>query len=203
LTKPEIIRLEASQFDRAVGMLGRAFHDYPIMCYAAPDAARRARAVPRLYGGILRYCLWYGEVYTTSDAAGAACWLPPGGEHAGFFGMVRAGMLGIPFRFGWKGFGRLQAFDIVAQRLHRKHAPGRHWYLWAIGVEPEHQGKGIGHRLVRPVMARADAAGVPCYLETHKEANVPLYERCGFQLVEQVTVPGHPGTVYAMLHRPG
>ena len=38
--------------------------------------------------------------------------------------------------------------------------------------------------MLRPVLAQADAAGVPCYLETETERNVAFYRRRGFEVVK-------------------
>jgi ribosomal protein S18 acetylase RimI-like enzyme len=196
------IRLTAEHLDHATHVLGRAFENYPLMVYALPDAARRLRGVLQLYGSILRYGLARGEIYTTEGVMGAACWLPPNRAFPSFLGMVRAGMLRVPFRFGWAGFQRLSAVDQVATELHRIHAPGPHWYLWAIGVDPEHQGRGVAGNLMQPIFARADADALPCYLETHKEANVRIYERYGFGVAAQSRVADYPGNIWAMTRPP-
>jgi GNAT superfamily N-acetyltransferase len=112
-------------------------------------------------------------------------------------------MLRVPLIFGWSGFQRLHAYDVVAQKLHRTHAPGNHWYLWAIGVQPEQQGKGIGGQLMAPILSRADRESTPCYLETHVESNVRVYERAGFKVTFKSDVPGHPLPVWAMFRTPG
>jgi ribosomal protein S18 acetylase RimI-like enzyme len=203
VSSSEAIRLALEQFEPAADLLGRAFVDYPLMQYAVPDMARRPRAARALYASVLWYTLRYGESYTTAGLEGVAGWLPPAAPFPRFWRMLRSGMLVLPVRFGWSGFGRLQAADVVAEERHRAHAPGPHWYLWAIGVDPPHQRRGIAGRLMRPVLDRADQAGLPCYLETHRDSNVRVYERSGFQVVSQSPVPGHPLTVWAMLRRPG
>jgi hypothetical protein len=40
------------------------------------------------------------------------------------------------------------------------------WYLFIVGVTPSTHGQGIGWRLIEPVLADADDAGVNCCLET-------------------------------------
>src|SRR5690606_19676092 len=97
----------------------------------------------------------------------------------------------------------LTAYDDVARRLHHQHAAMPHWFLAAVGVEPARQGQGIGSRLLRPMLARADSQGLPCWLDTHQEQNVRLYERLGFQVRERAVVPGHPLPVYGMLRPVG
>jgi ribosomal protein S18 acetylase RimI-like enzyme len=200
---PEAVPLDNERFGRAAGALVRAFMDYPLMEYTVPDTTRRRRACVSLYSSVLRYTLRFGEAYTTLDVQGAAGWLPPDRPFPEFWRMARAGMLGVPFAFGWTGFQRLQAMDKVAEEQHHKHAPGPHWYLWVIGVAPEHQGRGLAGRLMQPVLDNADERQLRCYLETHKESNVPVYERYGFRVVSKTPVPGQPLTVWAMLRRPG
>jgi GNAT superfamily N-acetyltransferase len=186
----------------AIAVLERAFQDYPLMEFAVPEPGQRAAAVRSLYGGILRYCYRFAEAYTTPAIEGAAGWLPPGQRLPGFFRMVRSGMLGVPWHFGWSGFGRLHALDSVAQRLRQAIAPMPHWYLWAIGVDPGHQGKGVGARLLAPILTRADEAGLPCYLETHKEKNLHFYQSHGFRVESFADGPGTPIRAWGMLRPP-
>jgi hypothetical protein len=40
------------------------------------------------------------------------------------------------------------------------------------------------------------------YLETNKEANVPLYEHYGFDLMKEELIPKSPVTHYAMVRHP-
>ena len=65
-----------------------------------------------------------------------------------------------------------------------------HWYLAILSVSPESQGKGHGGALLRPGLERADAEGLPAYLETQRERNLGFYERHGFELVEKLMIDG-------------
>jgi ribosomal protein S18 acetylase RimI-like enzyme len=196
----EIIRLAPNQFPEARLTLGQAFEDYPLMCYA--KAEDRLEAVTSLYGSILWDCLQWGEVYAASDFAGVVCWLPPGQTTPGLVREIRSGMLKLPWHFGWTGFRRLLAYEDVALKLHHAHAPGSHWYLWVIGVRPQDQGQGLAGQLVAPILARADGESLPCYLETHVEANVNIYKRLGFEVTSKSTPEGHPLPVWGMIRRP-
>jgi ribosomal-protein-alanine N-acetyltransferase len=54
--------------------------------------------------------------------------------------------------------------------------------IHTIGVDPAWQGKGIGRALLRALLARADEAAAPVYLEvrTDNAAAIGLYEAHGF-----------------------
>ncbi|MGZ5348523.1 MAG: GNAT family N-acetyltransferase, partial [Solirubrobacterales bacterium] len=54
------------------------------------------------------------------------------------------------------------------------------------------QRSGAGTALIRPGLERADAEGMPCYLETQRRSNIPFYERFGFELVEEVGLDDSP-----------
>lgn len=182
--------------------LARAFFDYALMAYALPDEERRARGVAALYDALLSDSWRHGEVYVTDDGAGVACWLPPGRVHMTTFRQLRAGMLSVPLRFGPTGFRRLLAYDAIGRAMHRAQAPMPHWYLAAIGVAPERQGQGVAGTLMQPVLQRADAAGLPCYLETHRELNVRIYEKHGFNLLRRAAPRGHQIPIWTMLRPP-
>jgi len=85
--------------------------------------------------------------------------------------------------------------------LHRQVMPQPHWYLWALGVDPAYQGRGIGGSLLEPVFARARDAGFACYLETQTESNVGFYRKQGFDLLHEAEFPEANLQLWFM-HRP-
>lgn len=177
-------RLQPAQHRQAGEMLARAFYDDPLSVYLVPHDAKRARVLPWLYERVVRYGAMYdGELLVTPNSVdGVAVWLPPGLSHTPITWLIRAGLALTPLKFGLGATGRFMAANHV-ERLRAKLAPEPHWYLWVIGVEPERQGRGLGSSLIEPMIARADADGLPCYLETHKERNVTFYEKHGYNAV--------------------
>jgi ribosomal protein S18 acetylase RimI-like enzyme len=198
----QIVRLGPDGYAAARLLLGRAFCDYNLMVYCQSDDARRLTAATTIYGALMMDCVYNGQVHAAPDCHGVACWHPPGVGGAGFWRDVRSGMLAVPFRLGLAGFRRLLPYGEAGKRLHHEHAPMPHWHLSVIAVDPEHQGRGIASRLMQPMLDRADAERLHCYLDTHQDRNVRLYERHGFEVAERFEPPGHPLPVYAMLRRP-
>lgn len=200
----EIVRLSGDRVDEAGAVLAAAFQDDPFVAYLLPDPERRRGRAGRWFMTTgVRYALRYGEVYATGgDVAGAAVWLAPGGTEMTVPRMARAGMLAAPLRIGPGAFVRLMRFAGFEETLQHRHAPGPHWYLIVLGVDPAHQGEGIGGRLIAPVLAKADAAGRPCYLETMSEANLAFYRRHGFEVVGEGAAPAGGPYVWAMRREP-
>jgi ribosomal protein S18 acetylase RimI-like enzyme len=196
------VRLAPSQKDHAAQVLARAFQNDPMYRIVIPEDDKRAKKLLWLFGKVVYYSLLYGEVYATPALEGVVCWLPPGQTELTVGRMIRTGLPGIVLRFGWAAYRRFDDNLAYAGSLHQRYAPEPHWYLWAIGVEPSCQGKGIGGELIKPVLTSASAAGTPCYLETHNESNVHFYERHGFKVVSKGKVPKHSLQVWAMLREP-
>jgi ribosomal protein S18 acetylase RimI-like enzyme len=73
-------------------------------------------------------------------------------------------------------------FAVLGQ-MDAAHPAFEHWYLPWLAVRPGARGAGLGERLLAHGLARADAQGVPVYLETPNPRAVPLYERHGFEVV--------------------
>jgi hypothetical protein len=74
----EPILLSGAQSDASANLLARAFQDDPLMGHVLPNAQRRERLLPVLFRIVVRYCLRYGAIYTTSAFEGVVCCLPPG-----------------------------------------------------------------------------------------------------------------------------
>lgn len=65
-----------------------------------------------------------------------------------------------------------------------------HVHLGPIGVVPELQGHGIGSQMIAVYCEQLDGAEVAGYLETDKLENVRLYERFGFEVLDEAVVLG-------------
>ena len=93
--------------------------------------------------------------------------------------------------------------DLLAtfEKMDEWHPDEEHWYLPIVGVEPNAQGRGLGGALMRHATARADAQGVPAYLESSNPRNISLYERHGFEVMGEIQIGAGP-LVTPMLRRP-
>ena len=201
-TATEITRLAERQIEEAGEMLGRAFFDNPMAVYLLPAAATRARPLTWMFDRTARYGHLFGEVYTTTGKVdGAAIWLPPGSPPISGERVIRAGMAAMSEEMGPEAFQRLMIMKRTMDGLRARDVPEPHWYLWTLGVDPPRQGQGVGGALLQPVLARADEAGQPCYLETDKARNVPFYRKHGFVVLVEGDLP-NGGMHYWTMKRP-
>jgi ribosomal protein S18 acetylase RimI-like enzyme len=185
--------LAHADLPRAAATLARAFHDDPIFEWALPDPERRALVLPVFFAAVTRVAMYHNETYTTPDIPGVAVWYPPDPPPATRSQVKESGMLDLPDAFGRDDYERFRAGIDVLEHLHKRDMAQPHWYLGVLGVDPAMQGRGIGSALIAPVLDRADAARLPCYLETEKEINVAFYRRHGFEvIVEDSVADGGP-----------
>lgn len=113
--------------------------------------------------------------------------------------VVRSGLYATPLKMGLAAYRRFDIYMGYAEKFHEHYAPEPHWYLWAIGVDPANQGRGIGSRLMQSILMRASADGTACYLETGIEGNIRFYEKHGFKVVGEGRAPKQGVRVWAML----
>ena len=187
----QTVYMTAAQIAESGDVLGRAFFDDPLTTWVLPDDAKRAKILPWFFAKAATVGHRYGEVYTTPGRVeGNAIWLPPGGTKLTIPRMAATGMLMAPLKFGIPTFLRFMKVLNHLEHLHDLAVPEPHWYLFVLGVDPPRQGQGLGGTLLAPILARADADNVPCYLETQKTRNVTFYQKHGFEVVVEEDLPG-------------
>jgi ribosomal protein S18 acetylase RimI-like enzyme len=196
----DVRRITAAEAPAVVDVLTRAFDDDPLANWAVAQDRKRASRMRLFFDSPVRsLALRHNEVYSTPAIEGAAVWFPPGaygkfglrGQARTLVDMVRCT---TPRRFPTV----MRAFNLV-----EKHHPKQpHWYLMALGVEPELQGLSIGTQLLAPVLERCDAEGMPAYLESSRERNLPLYERNGFTVTRAFPVAEGAPTIWLMWREP-
>jgi GNAT superfamily N-acetyltransferase len=180
-------------------MLARAFDDDAWFRWLLPDAPRRYAVLRRFFGAGVTDSRLHGRVDVAVEdnlIAAAACWLPPGAYPPSVGRQLRQGLAvaaAVP------SFPKRVGIAVrVLNELQRVHPKDEHWYLAILGTDPSRWRRGLGSRLLEPVLAGADEEGIPCYLETQAERNLAFYGRHGFSVVQEVRVAGCPLPLWTM-----
>ena len=196
------VRIGRQSVVAAAAVCEEAFRDAPLTRHFFPDVVERGRGALEMFRFMVNYTVLYGVANAPGPGIeGVACWLPHTTATMTLWRVFRAGGL-WGLHVSGESRRRVMATDeyLLAQR--RRIAQGEHLYLQVIAVKPEHQGKGMGGRMLRYVLERADADSIPCYLETFGDDHVSLYRHFGFEVAESGIIPGMQEPVFLMSHAP-
>ena len=187
---------QAAVSDRAsvVNTMTLAFAADPANRWYLPDADRFLTYFPKVVEAFLDASINSGSCYITPGCEGAAIWLPPGesGDEAAMEAIIAEAAppeVLEPMGALFASFESYHPHDADC------------WYLPLIGVDPGHQGKGIGAALMKHATSMFDEHGALSYLESSTPRNVPLYQRHGFEILDQIPFGDAGGIVTPMLRK--
>lgn len=184
---PEVRQATTEDVPRLKAMLAEAFFDDPVFGWLIPDESKRRARLRRYFGIDLRHLtLPRGRVWASSDLTGAALSLPPGKWRVPpHVSVLQGSAFGVQI-------ARAARMAAAMEWRHMRLVREPHYYVRDIGVHPEEQGKGLGGALMRPTLDRCDRERLPAYIEASSERSAALYERLGFEHIEELHVGGSP-----------
>ncbi len=179
--------------------LADAFVDDPVFSFLRPGRLRQQARLRRMLAAELElYVLRNGgTVWTTSGYDGAVAVLPPGGWE-----MPKSATGKETLRWMWAFRTRLPRAISVGRAMEQRHLREPHFYVRTVGVRSALQGQGVGTMLMQPTLERADAAGLPAYIEASSERSAALYERLGFLHLGAFELPDGGPPVWPMRRPP-
>ncbi len=188
------VRLASDAEMTAVGnILGSAFTNDPVMNWFCP--------APDIYGYLflndaLGLYQQHDHVFINRSQTGAAMWLPPNISTHAPFSMTSLAMIWQIFWHG--GAAALLRGQLIQDTMKQHHITEPHYYLHAIGARLDCQGKGVGSALMKQGTRICDEHDMPAYLESSNVKNNPLYERFGFEIIEEVQLPDGGPSFWSM-----
>lgn len=188
-----------------VEVLTDAFADEEQFRWLQPDDATRRLLTRALFEGSARYLYpaRRGAMVAVADGVivGCALWAAPGAWKARWWQQLRAApaMLRAAAPKALREFG--DRGTRLTSALNAAHPTQPHWYLAALGIRPEWQGRGVGRLLLTAGQERCRKDGLPAYLEC-RDVLVPYYARFGFRPVVSVDVPAGSPAQTGMLADP-
>ena len=185
MAAPILHRVRPAGVVRVLPCLVRAFWDYPETRHLLPNEDLRRRVLPRYLGTDARDSARLDGLEAVSRdgvAVGAAAWLPPGAYPVPWSRQLAQALHLVPIAPWALGAFREARHGQGANRGHHRRAEPHYW-LRALGVDPDCQGSGVGTQLVRSMLQRADAHNRGAFLFTATAANAKWYESFGFAVL--------------------
>ncbi len=174
-------------------ILADAFHEDSVVRWIIPDS----KYDQKFFTIDLRQAyLPYRHCWVLAGGEGAACWLPPEAEVKGAPILpLLSVFVPIILKYGFQCVKR----GGVIEQVFAEHRPKQaHYYLHMLGARHDQQGKGVGSALLTEGLKVVDQKGMPAYLESSNESNLPLYERFGFRTTSEQTLGNDGPRVWFM-----
>jgi GNAT superfamily N-acetyltransferase len=137
------------------------------------------------FQGPILYCGEFGHVYATSDRLEGI--VPGEYSTMNMRRLMQAGSMKMVFRMGPRLLMRAPRMRRVFAPLEtdrQEHMSGRRYvYLMIVGVDPVHQGRGHGARLLRALIEDSDRRGVPHFHAIYGEFN-GVFEVATLEMIE-------------------
>lgn len=186
--KTDLYKISLEDVSKAGFILADAFEIDPIWKIVLGSCSKAQRN--SWFEAPVRYCMKYGTAMASSSSIeGFIGWLPGGFAEMTFDRMLKSGATKSGKKAGFKAMLRMMPLKIFDE--HRKIHMGNKPYIYVmiVGVSPQFQGKGVGGKLLRAVIAESEKTGLPIYLETGTPNNVAMYEHLGFIVLDKIAVP--------------
>jgi GNAT superfamily N-acetyltransferase len=208
----KIITASEEHLDALAGVLADSFVDDPLMTWVFPDQRRERLAIMFRYLAAGSYVRSGAStvMFDGNEMVGAALWLPPTHDevaeeaYRAEYGPAFAEAMG-------DGIVRLAELGEIME-AHEPVEP--HWYLLAVGINPDRQGRGLGRALIEHRLEEIErhvdtqtgretvsdlgpGAGTDVYLEATSPRSRVLYRRLGFADIGELQMNDGP-TVWAM-----
>ncbi len=195
--RPLVREPRSGERRRVQEVLGRAFFDDPVSMFLFPDERRRETGFAAFTGLAIDAFGADALVLTNEAVQGAAIWQRPSPGRPGWSKQLRMGV-----RMLWVIRGGFRKAIGLGEFMNEHHLQEPHYYLAALGTDPAFQGSGIGSALIQPVLECCDTERKPAYLESSKRSNIPFYNKHGFEVIEELQIPGGP-SIWPMIRRTG
>lgn len=178
-------------------LLASAFEDDPVQAWLFPSVQRRWRRLKKAFELELRHWIIDKEqVFVHQSGLAVAAWLPPDDCRVPLRSAVRI----VPAYTSLIGRRAVAAFRGLSL-MEQGHPREPHRHLIILATHPERQGRGLASSLLGERLRLCDEEGVPAYLESSKRENVAFYARHGFEVTEEIRLPGGP-PLWLMLREP-
>ena len=184
--------------------VARAFDKDPFVNWVVLQDGKRTKRIELFFEtGAKHLALRYEHIFTTEDFSGVAMWYPPEPKNC----WKSSTLKDLSLMHKWIAImgirqmpSRMSGHELI-KKHHLKNMEEPHFYLEVMAVDPAHQRKGIGSRLVHHGLSMCNEKGVPAYLETGLEENVRFYQKHAFRVIEEFTLPKGPKS-WAMIYEP-
>jgi ribosomal protein S18 acetylase RimI-like enzyme len=137
---------------------------------------------------MVRFCLKYGNVLSTSDNLEGIMAITPHDTDMTTWRIIRSGAFFLSMKIAREA-KKMEVLTNAVEEAKKSLNLDPYIHLLIMGVSQEFQGKGFGRKLLRALIEKAETEKKSIYLETQNEENVHFYEKYGFSVKKKIMLP--------------
>ena len=180
----ELYTIQKKDLKNAVNVLTNAFSEDSMWKEVFNDEDKN-RVLTEV---MVRFCLKYGNVLSTSDNLEGVMAIAPHDKDMTTWRIIRSGAFFLSMKIASEA-KKMKVLSNAIEEAKKSLNLGPYIHLLIMGVSQEFQGKGFGGKLLRAVIEKAETERKPIYLETQKEENINFYEKYGFSVKKKIILP--------------
>jgi ribosomal protein S18 acetylase RimI-like enzyme len=179
-----LYKIQKKELKKAVNVLNNAFSEDSMWKEVFNDEDKNLV----LTEVMVRFCLKYGDVLSTSDDLEGVMAIVPHDKDMTTLRIIRSGAFFLSMKIASEA-KKMKVLSNAIEEAKKSLNLDSYIHLLIMGVSQEFQGKGFGGKLVRAIIEKAETERKPIYLETQKEDNIDFYEKYGFSVKKKIILP--------------
>ncbi|MCJ7714283.1 GNAT family N-acetyltransferase [Candidatus Bathyarchaeota archaeon] len=180
----DLYKIQKNDLKNTVNVLTNAFSE-DSMWKEVFDDEDKNRVLTEV---MVRFCLKYGNVLSTSDNLEGIMAIAPHDKEMTTLRVILSGSFFLSMKIS-KEAKKMEILSKAVEEAKKSLNLGPYTHLLIMGVSQEFQGKGFGGKLLRALIEKAETEKKSIYLETQKEENVNFYEKYGFSVKKKIILP--------------
>jgi ribosomal protein S18 acetylase RimI-like enzyme len=180
----DLYKIQKKDLKNAVNVLTNAFSK-DSMWKEVFDDEDKNRVLTEV---MVRFCLKYGNVLSTSDNLEGIMAIAPHDKEMTTLRVILSGSFFLSMKIS-KEAKKMEILSNAVEEAKKSLNLGPYIHLLIMGVSEEFQGKGFGGKLLRALIEKAETEKKSIYLETQKEDNITFYEKYGFSVKKKIILP--------------
>lgn len=187
----ELYQVQKKDVKKVIETFVAAFFNDRLLCYFVPEPEKRLRFLPRYFNYRVRNGLIAGSIYATSEDMEGAMILTQSEykKEYSWSQAMRTGGMALYRVAGSELVRRMRDVESYVFSKRFEYLTKPFLYLGSLAVHPDHQGKGLASKLIRPVLERCSTLNRLCVLDTQSERLVQMYQHYGFEVIASYTLP--------------
>lgn len=177
-----MIKAEYSDKNVVVDILTRSFDTNKSINFVVKQDKNRVNRIKELMSYSFELCFLFGEVFLSSEKNACALVLFPDKKKT----TIKTILWSV--RLIYKSIGIMNLWKVLKResKVKKIHTKEPMYYLWFGCVDPKHQNKGVGTKLMHDLVQDSVSKERSLYFETSTIKNLPAYQKYGFQIYQQL-----------------